>query len=219
MPNLFGMETHLTPKDHESLARMRTISTGLGLLVLTLLIPYALGLVGVALLSFKAHPVVAPILSCIGVGIAVLIYALQAHIQWAARLAWALTGLSVLVSYWVITGFGHESTSTEGVPFILLFVLIFTLLLSTTVGSHDVSKIRKGSRRTLAWCCAVLLAVVILVVSYLPLWWAIGYSPLDNGDELPGSASLVGASVLGLFAAVATTRTVLTLFQDQSPGK
>jgi hypothetical protein len=207
------VQTNNTPTEDENSGRKDIQPSELALL--GLLSSCAIVVVGVGLASLLSHPILGPILAAIGSGVAVLVLAIRVKKRWANRLAWILIGATLAVCHWVVTGFGQEKVSTEGVPLLLVFILVVTLLEGATFSAHGESRIGPRSRRLLAWGCALLLGLIIFISSYVPLVWAIAYSPIHNGDVLPGIASFAGALLLALLTGTASCRAVLTLFRHR----
>jgi hypothetical protein len=183
-----------------------------------------------AVFGFRAlttHPLIASLLLLGGTGSVVLLWGLHKEKAWVARLAASLMLLIVLVvilsrlhdGTWLKFGFLPIADGSEGVPLVLLFLVSFTLLASATSGRSASQERSSRLRRASVWSLAVVCALVVFGIAYAPLVWSFAFTPIHEGDELPGPNSMLAALLLDAFAAFVIARSLLVALRSRDHGE
>lgn len=152
-----------------------------------------------------------------------LLWGTRGHKRWTLVLAPALILVAILfvVQNRVNDGGWFQfnsllcSTHYEGIPFILLFLAVATFFASMTCGSSRLDQYKSSTRMVLAWTTASFGAAAVLVAAFVPLVWAFAYTPLHEGDVLPGPNSILGALGVAAFGCIATARAILRAWQSR----
>ena len=97
----------------------------------------------------------------------------------------------------------------------LLYLVFFTLLACATFARSASQEHSSRLRRTSVGSTFILGALVVFGIAYLPLVWSFAFTPIHEGDVVPGPSAMLAALLLDAFAAVVVARSVLVVLRSR----